>query len=89
MVLETPEERLAVKAQRVMPQNERAGKKNDGRYGLSGFELACLGGGSAILIGYLTSDFYFMLTVVTTMVLAIAAFSSRRSRFPDASRGKV
>lgn len=43
----------------------------------------------AILIGYLTSDFYFMLTVVMTMVLAIAAFSSRRSRFTDASRGKV
>lgn len=72
-VLETLEERLARQAHRVMPQNGRTGQKNDGRYGLSWFELVCLGGGSAILIGYLTSDFYFTLTVVMTMVLAIVA----------------
>lgn len=72
-VLETPEEHLAVKVHRVMPQNERTGKKNDGRYGLGWFELVCFGGGIAILIGYLTSDLYFTLTVVMTMVLAIVA----------------
>lgn len=72
-MLETPGERLAVKAHGVMPRNERTGQKKDGRYELSWFELVCFGGGIAILIGYLTSDFYFTLTVVITMVLAIVA----------------
>lgn len=72
-VLKTPEERLAVNAHRVMPQNERTGQKQDGRYELSWFELVCFGGGIAVLIGYLISDFYFTLTVVMTMVLAIVA----------------
>lgn len=72
-VLKTLEERLAVKAHRVMPENERTGQKNDGWYELSRFEMVCFGGGIAVLIGYWTSEFYFTLAVVIVMVLAIVA----------------
>lgn len=71
--LRTPEGHLTEKPNRAITRSEGTVKKEDGQYEISRFEMVCFGGGIVILIGYLTSDFYFTLTVVIVMVLAVIA----------------
>ena len=71
--LKTPEGRLDEKSNRAIAQSTGTVKKDDGQYAISLFEMVCFGGGIAILIGYLISEFYFTLAVVIVMVFAVIA----------------
>lgn len=70
-VQKTSVARLGETSNQAITQSKGPMKKEDGLYAVSLFEMVCFGGGIAILIGYLTSDFYFVLTVVIVMVLLV------------------
>jgi hypothetical protein len=71
--LKTSEEHAAARSGEAPPQSRKAAEEGDRPYALSWFEMVCVGGGIAIWVGYLISDFYFWLTVAVVMVLAIIA----------------
>lgn len=71
--LQTSEGRAAARSDEAPPRSEKTAKEDDRPYALSWFEMVCVGGGIAIWIGYLISDFYFWLTVTVVMVLAVIA----------------
>jgi len=62
-----------VRPNEARPRSGDAAKESGRSYGLTWFEMICLGGGISIWIGYLISEFYFTLTVVIVMALAMIA----------------
>lgn len=71
--LKGPEGRVAARSDEAPPRSEKRAKDGGRLYALSWFEVACFGGGIAIWISSLTSEFYFALTVMIVVALAVIA----------------